>query len=62
MSNHYDFSSLDHLSFSWVLEDEGIAVTSGKLDVPSVPSGQSAEVPLPLLPEVGGESWLTVLT
>jgi beta-galactosidase len=60
VSNHYDFRSLDHLSFSWVLEDDGIAAASGKLDVPSVPSGQSAEVPLPPLPEVGGEGWLTV--
>ena len=60
VSNHYDFASLDHLSFSWVLEDEGIAVASGKLDVPSVASGQSAEVALPRLPATGGEGWLTV--
>ena len=60
VSNHYDFRSLDHLSFSWILEGEGITVATGKLDVPSVPSGQSAEVPLPRLPEIGGEGWLTV--
>jgi beta-galactosidase len=60
VSNHYDFVSTGHLTFSWVLEDEGIAVAQGVLDLPPVLSGQSAEVPLPRLPSTGGESWLTV--
>ena len=60
ISNHHDFTSLDHLSFSWILEDEGIAVEFGKLDIPSVPSGQSCDVPLPSLPTTAGEGWLTI--
>ncbi|WIV55075.1 glycoside hydrolase family 2 TIM barrel-domain containing protein [Amycolatopsis nalaikhensis] len=60
VANHYDFLSTEHLTFSWVLEDEGIPVAQGVLDVPVVHSGQSVSVPLPSLPTTSGESWLTV--
>ncbi|WP_328648471.1 DUF4981 domain-containing protein [Amycolatopsis sp. NBC_00348] len=60
VSNHYDFVSTAHLTFTWVLESEGIPVEEGILDVPTVQSGQNALVPLPRLPATGGESWLTV--
>ncbi|WP_410670278.1 glycoside hydrolase family 2 TIM barrel-domain containing protein [Amycolatopsis sp. cmx-4-68] len=60
VANHYDFSTTAHLTFSWVLEDEGTAVAQGVLDVPVVHSGQSVAVPLPRLPSTRGESWLTV--
>ncbi|WP_328616076.1 DUF4981 domain-containing protein [Amycolatopsis sp. NBC_00355] len=60
VSNHYDFVSTAHLTFTWVLEDEGITVADGVLDVPVVHSGQSVGVPLPRLPVTGGETWLTV--
>ncbi|MDS0136769.1 MULTISPECIES: glycoside hydrolase family 2 TIM barrel-domain containing protein [unclassified Amycolatopsis] len=58
--NHYDFADTGHLTFDWVLEDEGIAVAEGVLDVPSVRSGQSTVVPLPALPATDGDAWLTV--
>ncbi|MFI5590942.1 glycoside hydrolase family 2 TIM barrel-domain containing protein [Amycolatopsis sp. NPDC051758] len=60
VSNHYDFVSTEHLTFTWVLEDEGIDVARGTLDVPAVLSGQSVSVPLPSLPPTASESWLTV--
>ncbi|MEQ0559560.1 glycoside hydrolase family 2 TIM barrel-domain containing protein [Amycolatopsis sp. NEAU-NG30] len=60
VSNHYDFVDTAHLKFGWVLEEEGIAVVQGVLDVPAVQSGQSTVVPLPSLPSTAGESWLTV--
>lgn len=60
VSNHYDFADTGHLTYTWVLEEEGIAVTHGVLDVPTVQSGQSVSVPLPSLPVTSGESWLTV--
>ncbi|WP_410586885.1 glycoside hydrolase family 2 TIM barrel-domain containing protein [Amycolatopsis sp. lyj-23] len=60
VSNHYDFVSTAHLTFTWTLEDEGIAVAQGLLAVPRVQSGQSTTVPLPDLPTTSGESWLTV--
>ena len=60
VSNHYDFADTGHLTFTWLLEDEGIAVDQGVLDVPTVRSGQSVSVPLPSLPVTSGESWLTV--
>ena len=58
--NFYDFVATDHLAFRWTLEEEGVAVASGALDVPSVLSGQSVTVPLPALPDTRGETWLTV--
>ncbi|MGZ3145009.1 glycoside hydrolase family 2 TIM barrel-domain containing protein [Lentzea chajnantorensis] len=55
--NRYDLVSLEHLRFEWVYEDDGGAVASG---VPATGPGQDAEVPLPELPDVAGEGWLTV--
>ena len=60
LANHYDFASLGHLAFSWVLEEEGVAVAKGSLDVPAVRAGQSVDVPLPELPATADETWLTV--
>jgi beta-galactosidase len=60
VSNHYDFLTTEHLTFTWVLEDEGLTVAKGTLDVPVVHSGQTVSVPLPELPPTTGESWLTV--
>ena len=60
LENHYDFASLDHLAFGWVLEEEGVEVDKGSLDVPPVGSGQSTEIPLPDLFATTDETWLTV--
>ncbi|MGD0556586.1 MAG: glycoside hydrolase family 2 TIM barrel-domain containing protein, partial [Streptosporangiaceae bacterium] len=60
ISNRYDFADISHLSFRWVLSEEGITVASGVLDVPDLAPGESAQVALPPLPATTGESWLTV--
>jgi len=60
VTNRFEVLDLSHLSFSWVLETEGTRVAAGPLPVPAVPAGASAEVALPVLPETGGDSWLTV--
>jgi beta-galactosidase len=60
ISNRYDFSGLSHLHFVWSVEDEGIEHATGRLTVPDTGPGQSAEVPMPELPQVSGEAWLTV--
>lgn len=60
IANLYSHVSLDHLRFEWVYEADGAEVVSGSLDVPSVAAGQHADVPLPELPAVAGEGWLTV--
>jgi beta-galactosidase len=60
LTNHHDVVALDHLAFSWVLEEEGVAVADGPLDVPHLPAGRSVELPLPALPATTAESWLTV--
>ena len=60
VANHYDFAGLDHLAFSWVLEEEGVELAKGSLDVPAVAPGASVEVGLPELFDTSGETWLTV--
>ncbi|MET0134807.1 MAG: glycoside hydrolase family 2 TIM barrel-domain containing protein, partial [Kibdelosporangium sp.] len=60
VSNHYDFLSLDHVAFTWTLEQEGAEVATGSLRVPGVQAGQSVTVAMPELPATTGESWLTV--
>jgi beta-galactosidase len=60
IENHYDFSSLDHLIFTWVLEEEGTPVTGGILDVPDVHPGHSVEVALPRTVPTDNETWLTI--
>ena len=70
--NKYDVRSLDHLALRWVMEDDGIAVASGELEMPAVGARSAATVDLPaeaLVPTavdvdpVSGapvERWLTV--
>lgn len=60
IASRYDHVSLDHLRFDWVYEVDGVEVAAGSLEVPSVPAGEHADVPLPELPSAAGEGWLTV--
>ncbi|MGH8916922.1 MAG: glycoside hydrolase family 2 TIM barrel-domain containing protein, partial [Actinomycetes bacterium] len=60
ITNHQDFADLDHLAFTWVLEEEGVEVASGALDVPALDAGVTVEVALPALLATTGETWLTV--
>ncbi len=49
------------LVFRWRAELDGEPVGSGELDVPVIPAGSSAQVPMPQLdPDGAGELWLTV--
>jgi beta-galactosidase len=60
ISNHYDVVGLGHLALTWSLEEEGRRVAEGTLDVPDIPAGGAADVPLPALPATAAETWLTV--
>ncbi|HEX7265575.1 MAG TPA: glycoside hydrolase family 2 TIM barrel-domain containing protein [Candidatus Dormibacteraeota bacterium] len=61
ITNLYDFQDLDHLSFSWKLEEEGRPIAHGPLAVPHLEAGESASVPLPdSLPHATREAWLTI--
>jgi beta-galactosidase len=60
VANFYDFRTLGHLDFHWVLEEEGLEVATGTLPVPTVRPGHSTELELPDLPETARESWLTI--
>jgi beta-galactosidase len=60
ISNLHDFRTLSHLDFEWSVEDEGIERASGSLEVPEVGPGESVVVPVPDLPLLSGEAWLTV--
>ena len=60
IENLHDFRDLSHLAFEWVLEEEGVTVADGSLDVPPVAAGESVEVAVPELPPAQREAWLTV--
>jgi beta-galactosidase len=60
IANLHDFRDLSHLTFPWALEEEGVAVAEGVLEVDPPAAGETAVVALPDLPSPRGESWLTV--
>ena len=60
IDNRHDFADLSYLRFHWSVEEEGIELAAGQLKVPAVAPGESATVPLPEIPAVRGEAWLTV--
>jgi beta-galactosidase/beta-glucuronidase len=47
ITNLYDFRSLDHLSLSWTIEDEGKPAKSGRADIGHIEAHQSGEVTIP---------------
>jgi beta-galactosidase len=60
VANLHDVRDLSHLAFEWTLEEEGLPVASGPLEVPPLPPGSAATIDLPPLPPTNAESWLTV--
>ena len=59
--NGHDAIGLDHLTFTWRLELDGLPRGTGILDVPAVAAGQEATVQCPVAPGAEpGEWWLTV--
>ncbi len=60
IENLHDFRDLSYLAFAWALEEEGVAVAHGTLEVGPVTAGEWVEVALPSLPPTGREAWLTV--
>ncbi len=61
IENRFTFRDLAHLTFVWLLEEEGAPVVAGELRIGSLPAGAVAELPLPDdLPPTTGETWLTV--
>jgi beta-galactosidase len=60
ISNRYDCLDLSHLDFVWSVEEQGIGKAAGSLTVPPAGPGESVAVPVPDIPPVAGEAWLTV--
>jgi beta-galactosidase len=60
ITNLYDFTDTSALAFEYQAESDGVSVASGRLDVPAIPAGESADLALPELPAGTGERWLTV--
>jgi beta-galactosidase len=60
VANLHAFRDLSHLSFDWSLEEEGVPVATGHLEVPPLAPGEQTALPPPPLPATEGESWLTV--
>ncbi len=65
--NKFDVVGVDHLRFTWSVEDDGVLVAEGDLAVPAVEPRHRVEVPLPShvvaalgSADTGGERWLTV--
>ncbi|TWD75188.1 beta-galactosidase [Kribbella amoyensis] len=68
IENLRSFAPLDDLEFVWSEEVDGVEMRSGRLEVPAIEPGASAELPLPVEAAVpvepaadgAGERWLTV--
>lgn len=62
LSSRYQMIDTSDLDFGWVLERDGVATASGRLDVPTLAPGQAVEVPVPDEARAAGtgEAWLTV--
>ncbi|AXK31946.1 DUF4981 domain-containing protein [Streptomyces armeniacus] len=62
VSNLHDFADLSHLALEWSYEVEGEALAGGRLPLPDVPAGESADLELPVPPRTGqsGEAQWTV--
>ena len=60
VANLHDFRDLSHLVFGWTLEEEGVSLAEGVLDIGPTAAGETADVALPELPSARGETWLTV--
>ena len=59
--NNHDAIGLDHLTFTWRLELDGVPRGTGTLDVLAVSAGETATVQCPVVPaHEPGEWWLTV--
>ncbi|MET8962617.1 glycoside hydrolase family 2 TIM barrel-domain containing protein [Streptomyces sp. NPDC004074] len=52
--NAYDFADLSLLDFVWSFQVDGVDVESGRLPVPPLGPGESADVKLPQPPDAGG--------
>ncbi|GAA1598880.1 glycoside hydrolase family 2 TIM barrel-domain containing protein [Kribbella hippodromi] len=64
ITNLQTFADTTPYTFHWTLETNGHHQADGHLQVPTVPAGSHADVPLPTLPTPlvpsSGETWLTI--
>ncbi len=63
LENRGEFRDTGWLRAEWEVTAGGEAVASGDLPLPSIPPGETADVPIPgwrLPPDDGGERWLTL--
>ena len=58
--NKHHLIDTGYLAFGWRLEEEGTVRAEGVLEVPAVAPGDSVVLPLPAVPQVAAETWLTV--
>lgn len=58
--NRYDFSTLDHLTASWRLVQEGETVQSGTLVLPPIGPGAEAVLTVPYTLPPSGDAWLDI--
>ena len=58
--NRYDFSTLDHLTASWRLVQDGETVQSGTLALPEIKPGAEAVLTVPYTLPPSGDAWLDI--
>jgi Beta-galactosidase/beta-glucuronidase len=56
ITNRYDFSSLDHLTLTWNVAQEGTVVQSGTLPLPHIAAGKSTTLTIPFNGQDGFQS------
>ncbi|MBP2351470.1 beta-galactosidase [Kribbella aluminosa] len=60
ITNLYEVLDTSHLTFSYVVETEGVQVDAGSLPVPAIAAGQTVTVDLPDADASKPETWVTV--
>jgi beta-galactosidase len=60
VANLHDFVDTSAYSFEWIVEEDGVLVSTGVLPVPGIAAKDTATVAMPSLPETTSETWLTV--
>ncbi len=49
LTNHLDFSSLDHLNITWSIRADGKVIEAGSVPMPSISAGNSGQIHLPIV-------------
>lgn len=60
ITNRCDHATLDGVTFSWTMEENGREIVDDELKVAHLAAGDQTDLDLPAVPTTTGETWLTV--